>query len=358
MWLKPQLVAQIEFTEWTPDGHLRHSKFVGLREDKVLGSSAGALKKPGVKDPFTSSARSLIMTAKVGDGRAYLTSMKGMQIPALGKLITDSWTNAEEALREIVKNKFPDRNEDIITELFHAELEHEFNRVSENGDVAKAFLSDLKGTFRWDWDKHTLFSSIAQGLIATVSFHSPRVEGQTGGDLGIVVIRPDVKRVHFYDRELTVDRDYKRGLLCQAKIFGRNSRWGKLGRNQEKILPAKLSYFGLLLYRYSDQDGERRSLEPFAWQLAHKATVKQIKGWLASGLFEELRDSEQVLQDLIHDRIGTDNKALIDNDIAPRLRRSLVIEIRWKDGEGPGKTISVQQRSTVQRKQQAVIRRG
>ena len=35
VWLKPELVAQIEFTEWTPDGHLRHSKFVGLREDKA-----------------------------------------------------------------------------------------------------------------------------------------------------------------------------------------------------------------------------------------------------------------------------------------------------------------------------------
>jgi len=34
VWLKPQTVAQIEFTEWTPDNHLRHSKFVGLREDK------------------------------------------------------------------------------------------------------------------------------------------------------------------------------------------------------------------------------------------------------------------------------------------------------------------------------------
>jgi bifunctional non-homologous end joining protein LigD len=34
IWLKPVLVAQIEFTEWTPDGHLRHSRFVGLREDK------------------------------------------------------------------------------------------------------------------------------------------------------------------------------------------------------------------------------------------------------------------------------------------------------------------------------------
>jgi bifunctional non-homologous end joining protein LigD len=33
-WLKPKLVAQIEFAEWTPDGHLHHSKFVGLREDK------------------------------------------------------------------------------------------------------------------------------------------------------------------------------------------------------------------------------------------------------------------------------------------------------------------------------------
>ena len=37
VWLKPELVAQIEFTEWTPDGHLRHSRFVGLRLDKDAG---------------------------------------------------------------------------------------------------------------------------------------------------------------------------------------------------------------------------------------------------------------------------------------------------------------------------------
>ncbi len=34
VWLRPELVAQVEFTEWTPDGHLRQSKFIGLREDK------------------------------------------------------------------------------------------------------------------------------------------------------------------------------------------------------------------------------------------------------------------------------------------------------------------------------------
>ena len=36
-WVKPQLVAQIEFTKWTPDGHLRHASFVGLRDDKDAG---------------------------------------------------------------------------------------------------------------------------------------------------------------------------------------------------------------------------------------------------------------------------------------------------------------------------------
>lgn len=33
-WLKPKLVAQFEFVEWTSDNHLRHSKFVALRDDK------------------------------------------------------------------------------------------------------------------------------------------------------------------------------------------------------------------------------------------------------------------------------------------------------------------------------------
>jgi bifunctional non-homologous end joining protein LigD len=34
-WVKPQLVAQVGFTEWTRDGRLRHPRFVGLRPDKA-----------------------------------------------------------------------------------------------------------------------------------------------------------------------------------------------------------------------------------------------------------------------------------------------------------------------------------
>jgi bifunctional non-homologous end joining protein LigD len=33
-WLKPVVVAQFEFLEWTADDHLRHSRFIGLRDDK------------------------------------------------------------------------------------------------------------------------------------------------------------------------------------------------------------------------------------------------------------------------------------------------------------------------------------
>jgi bifunctional non-homologous end joining protein LigD len=33
-WVKPELVAEVTFTEWTADGRLRHPSFKGLREDK------------------------------------------------------------------------------------------------------------------------------------------------------------------------------------------------------------------------------------------------------------------------------------------------------------------------------------
>jgi bifunctional non-homologous end joining protein LigD len=32
--VKPTLVAQVRFVEWTAEGHLRHAAFLGLRTDK------------------------------------------------------------------------------------------------------------------------------------------------------------------------------------------------------------------------------------------------------------------------------------------------------------------------------------
>jgi bifunctional non-homologous end joining protein LigD len=35
VWVKPQVVVEVAFVEWTRDGLLRHPQFVGLREDKL-----------------------------------------------------------------------------------------------------------------------------------------------------------------------------------------------------------------------------------------------------------------------------------------------------------------------------------
>jgi ATP-dependent DNA ligase len=33
-WVRPELVGEVRFSQWTPDGRLRHPAFLGLREDK------------------------------------------------------------------------------------------------------------------------------------------------------------------------------------------------------------------------------------------------------------------------------------------------------------------------------------
>ena len=34
VWVRPELVAKVEFVEWTPDNHLRHSRFIRMRDDE------------------------------------------------------------------------------------------------------------------------------------------------------------------------------------------------------------------------------------------------------------------------------------------------------------------------------------
>jgi bifunctional non-homologous end joining protein LigD len=52
-WVRPQLVGEVQFTEWTPDGRLRHPSWKGLREDKPARdvvrerpAGAGAASRP------------------------------------------------------------------------------------------------------------------------------------------------------------------------------------------------------------------------------------------------------------------------------------------------------------------------
>jgi len=33
-WLRPELVVQVGFADWTDGNHLRHARFLGIRDDK------------------------------------------------------------------------------------------------------------------------------------------------------------------------------------------------------------------------------------------------------------------------------------------------------------------------------------
>jgi len=46
VWVRPELVARVEFTEWTEGDRLRHSKFAGLHDDK---NARGVVKEDGGK---------------------------------------------------------------------------------------------------------------------------------------------------------------------------------------------------------------------------------------------------------------------------------------------------------------------
>ena len=69
-WVKPQLVAEISFTEWSNDGALRHPSFQGLREDKkaseVVREEAAPTKANDTDAALPSRARA---AARAAPGR-------------------------------------------------------------------------------------------------------------------------------------------------------------------------------------------------------------------------------------------------------------------------------------------------
>lgn len=66
-WLKPTLVAEVAFAEWTQDGHIRHAVFKGLRSDKPARSIV--------------RERALAPPAEGGVPAASLPTPKGRRMP-------------------------------------------------------------------------------------------------------------------------------------------------------------------------------------------------------------------------------------------------------------------------------------
>ncbi|WP_026620275.1 bifunctional non-homologous end joining protein LigD [Ensifer sp. WSM1721] len=64
VWLTPDLVAEVDFTEFTADGHVRHGSFEGLREDKEAKAVKLETPKPADAEAQTGKSKSSAKPSK------------------------------------------------------------------------------------------------------------------------------------------------------------------------------------------------------------------------------------------------------------------------------------------------------
>ena len=113
-WVRPDLVAQVRFTEWTDDGKLRHPVYLGMRDDKKAesvvreeptgqGSKAGRAAKKG-QAPAARARREVAAREALGGGapRALINADKASQAktPRRAKLEIAKRAGTKRSARE------------------------------------------------------------------------------------------------------------------------------------------------------------------------------------------------------------------------------------------------------------------
>ena len=158
---------------------------------------------------------------------------------------------AEKSLQTDIYNCYPDVGEEFITQFFHSKFATALMVASEAGLIQNSFLADLNKAFP---NHYSEVGQIAEGLIAEVTLHKRITESITGGDIGLIIIRPQVSEQGDYFKI----SDYRRGILCQAKLKRASGKWGSFTKKQINILPERLQYLALLLYSYEDDRRKKR----------------------------------------------------------------------------------------------------
>ena len=130
-WVKPRLVAEVSFGEWTPEGRVRHAVFHGLREDKP--ASAIGREQPAPTQAVTAAAKksttSRARKSSIAAPTAKKASTTAARKPAKG--------GSADATVEGVRISHPDRVIDATTGITKLEV------VNHYLDVARLILPHL-----------------------------------------------------------------------------------------------------------------------------------------------------------------------------------------------------------------------
>lgn len=266
------------------------------------------------------------------------------------EVIAASCEAAERAVRRQIKRKYDSADEEFITRLFHGELRFALRTATEKRAISDAFHADLTAALSGLFDLHTL-QNLSADVFAESRFHRRSVETKTGGDFGLLIVRPFLQ---FTDHYLAITMA-KQGLLCQAKLR-HESVWDSLTDNQNEVLKNRTQFLSLVLYSYANE--ELTKLNPIEWQPCNGVTLRRLSKWLKDGSFPKKVSTAELVRALGNGELGTDDEAIVRDVIAQSNVLVIVITIDWPDDRRPDPEIqvSVLQHAQQQLQQIALIR--
>ncbi len=95
-WVRPELICEVNYTEWTMDGHLRHPVFKGLRDDKDVEMIAKETASTMTKNSKSETKKR--DEDKVEDGKIIRIDRKELKLTNLQKLYWAKEKITKEAL--------------------------------------------------------------------------------------------------------------------------------------------------------------------------------------------------------------------------------------------------------------------
>jgi bifunctional non-homologous end joining protein LigD len=160
-WLKPVLVCEIKYTEWTNDGHLRHPVFLRLRDDKkaneITMDAIKPIKKEAIKeDPIKTKKKN-------SKERSYISENQNEKTISFGK-IDVKITNVQKIFwpeEEITKGDVVNYYQSIAKYILpYLKDRPESLYRNPNGINEKGFYHKDAGDDAPDWiDSYKIFSS-------------------------------------------------------------------------------------------------------------------------------------------------------------------------------------------------------
>ncbi|MGY2488177.1 DNA ligase D [Cupriavidus sp. CP313] len=237
-WVKPSIVAEVEFSEWTPEGHVRHASFKGLRADRspksvrkeaiqtsvapagvssvkvtnpgrIIDESAGITKLELVR--YYESVASLMLPhlkdrplslVRAPDGIGgimFFQKHAETTIPGLTELPTDRWPGHASLLVANSADAIVSAAQMNVIEF------HTWNSVARRIDIPDRFILDLDPGEGIAWSTMQEAAILVKTLLDELGLQSWL---KTSGGKGLHVVVPLTGR-HGYD----VVKDFSRSAV-------------------------------------------------------------------------------------------------------------------------------------------------